>query len=266
MNNFKTKKALDKIINSKKCIEEILAKNPDKIYLYAKKIENLNNNFKLKIDSKNCIVVLNEKTLKSMNLIIKSYNLEEIIAPTVSQIRDGSIEGILFSAGVIAKNNNNDCLMLERDSGAPTEPNCWQFPAGRCEDINSINTAKSEIQEEISVINPENNSLISVSEQVADNHKDYTKVDIYIDEKLSSENRSFAVFDKEFNTLEQFYFSKINKTNYLLKDNEFDRKVSYISLEMLKNNEIRMVELLNKEKKLFLNCFKKETIKKRNKL
>ena len=264
MKNFNTKNALLNIINSEDCVNDILEKNEDKIYLYAKNIIKSNKTFDLFIDSSNCLVVLNKKIINSIKTITEKYNIElNIKMPTVDQIRNGKVEGILFSAGVIAKNNNNDCLMLERDEYAPSEQNCWQFPAGRCEEINIINTAKKEVREEISVINPTNNMIVSVADKIKEKHNDYSVVNISVDDNLITTNKNFAVLDSDFNTLEQFYFSNINdsENNLILKDNEFDRKVGYVSLKMLKNNEIKMIKLLNKEKVLFSKCFKSTTKK-----
>jgi hypothetical protein len=267
MKNFKIKDALLNIINSEECVKEILTNNNDKIYLYAKNIENSNKDFNLEIDSKNCIVGLNEKTVSSIKNIIKKHNLEmNIEIATVSQIRSGEVSGVLFSAGVIAKNDDNDCLMLERDSYAPTEANCWQFPAGRCEEIEIIKTAKAEITEEISVIDRKDNSLVSIADNIEVTSSSYVNVDIYVDNILYTRNNNFAVMDNDFNTLEQFYFSKIKDNGYLLKDNEFDRKVSYVSFKMLKNNEIKMINLLNKKKEIFIDLFKRNEKKKKLKL
>ncbi len=266
MKNLTIKEALLKIIHSKKCVEDILNQNNDKIYLYAKKMTMADDAIELHLNSMDCIVVLNNNVASSVKSLVESYDLElDFEFVTVSQIRMNEKEGVLFSAGVIAQNKNNECLMIKRDDYAPSEKNCWQFPVGRCEELISINTAKNEISEEVTVLNPIDDSIVSVADSLMLNNDCYREVNFYVDSKLIVKNNNFAVIDKEFNTLEQFYLAELNDSgSFILKDNEYNRDVKYISLDQFKNNMINTVNLLDKKKDLFLGCFEDKSNKQEN--
>jgi hypothetical protein len=252
--NFTVRDGLNKLIPSKHCVREIMAANEDKIFLYAKNIDN-GIESSVYLDSDNCIVALNDKIVNSIKDILSKYDLSaDLISDIffVEDIRQGRVEGFLFSAGVIAKNPIGEPLMIERDAGAPTEPMCWQFPAGRCEEIKSLNVAKNEIDEEVKAFNSFGKVLISQS--IVENSDQYKNVNYFVDNELVHVSNSIAILDEKNNTLEQYYFAEV-PFGYEFKDEEFNRKIDFIAPEKISTNDLPMVSLIEDKRHLLVDMF-----------
>jgi len=200
-------------------VDEILKINPDKIYLYATNIDKVNDNYKIEINSKQCIATLNKNISDSISDTLLKYNMDANIVNkivTVKEVREGKKDGYLFSAGSIIQNEEGNVLMIERDLGAPSDPLHWQLPSGRCEEVNSYNVAKAELDEEIFASKNKNKYLLSGN--LAMNHDSYRQVDVYVDKTKIHSNNSLVIMDKENNTLEQLYLGALNNhQDYTLK-------------------------------------------------
>jgi 8-oxo-dGTP pyrophosphatase MutT (NUDIX family) len=253
--NFTVKDALIKITKSESCTNEILASNSDKIFLYAKNIKKVGKGFSVHLDSKDCLVFLDESNLKSFLEISSKHNcnvVEQENLSFVSEIRNGSKKGFLFSAGAIVNNGNKEYIMIERDDMAPSEKNCWQFPAGRCEEIQIDSCAINELSEEISAL--DNGKEIDLSKGIIRNNSAYRKVDYLVDDVHISSNLTIPIFDHKFSTLEQFYlFEALETGNLTIKDKEFGRNVDFISRKLFLNPKIKMVESIDNHRKSIIN-------------
>jgi hypothetical protein len=252
---FTTRDALNILIKSERCVDEILNKNPDKIYLYATNIKKENDNYKVEIDSKKCIAILDTKILKSILDILFEHKIDANKVnniKTIKNIRNGNNQGYLFSAGSIIRNTDGKVLMIERDLGAPSDRLHWQLPSGRCEEINSYNVAIAELDEEIFASKSDQRYFLS--QNLIVNHKSYRQVSIYVDNTLEHINNSLVIMDKKNNTLEQLYIGVLKDyKGYILKDGEYDRKVEFISKGQTIDNSLKLVSLLKGQNEILFN-------------
>lgn len=244
----------------------------DKVWLYGKSIkETGNGRYRINIDIDDCLVFANE-TVKE-NLLNKISDKNNIAyskiynSPIISHIRKGETKGVLLSAGMIPIMEDS-IIMIERDSLAPTEPNKWQFPAGRSESIFSKVIAEKEVKEEISVIEDKSEKILNIKSSL---NKDDINISINIfnfqkngKTFFTLRDNSVSFYDSDNKTLEQYHVSYIEKGNYKLKDNEFDRNVSFVPVKDLLEKKIKTVNVIDKQLKSILNRIFNDKTKEEN--
>jgi hypothetical protein len=234
------------------CAQAIRDETADKLFLYAQEIDPSSTHVDIQIDRQQCLVALNKNVLLTIQARLNEWGVladEVSDMPTVNELRAGQHAGYLFSAGVMAQTEGGSALMIERDEGAPTEPFCWQFPAGRCEGIHALDTAKEEVDQEIMARHHKTDQQLLLSERIFDEDPSYKAVNVYVDGELLSTSRSFAIMDEKHNTLEQFYRADFtDSAQYTVKDGEFDRKAGFVTPAMIQQSSFKMVSLLDEQR------------------
>lgn len=226
----------------------------DKIFWYAShiKIDDINNQVDIHIDSTNCLVAFDDVVdgLLAMGLNVKTIsNLAKLGTQDINN------RPMLVSSGTFLWINDK-LLVTQRTAAAKFDPSFWTTPAGRC-DTTPLKTAYKETAEEIHGFDKVTDelwmpqpTLIYFSDIKANGYEvvnDFPKhiqlqtstVNTWVDDEQIETAKMWYYYSESVNTLELRVpmYAQVDKELYF-KNAEFDTNAGLMSIEELQERDV----------------------------